>query len=193
MGDPANQRNWDLILETGRFARRCTREFRDITGRCVRGVIAEDWAIPATIALGVVCIAIYSSCCGACGHPFCHGSILLLMGLAAMTVGFLLGFLFGIPRTMAGSAEMPSHDDGYRNRATDYVDNTNLEQISDWLTKILVGVGLTQVNSIYIRMKGISAFAEQQLGYAPGSRAAGLAVMIFFFICGFLRAICGPG
>src|SRR5262245_8259356 len=53
------------------------------------------------------------------------GAGALLAGAAAL-VGALLGFLFGIPRTLQAD---PSHPEEGRSTV-----NTNLEQISDWLT-----------------------------------------------------------
>jgi hypothetical protein len=66
----------------------------------------------------------------------------LTVTAAAMLAGGVIGFIFGVPRVLAADNTTPS-----RTRPT-IVGNTNLEQISDWLTKILVGVGLTQFNSI---------------------------------------------
>ena len=61
-----------------------------------------------------------------------------LIGACAFALGALLGFLFGIPQYFAG-ADTPSE----RSRAT-YQPNTNLTQVSDWLTKIIIGVGLVR-------------------------------------------------
>ncbi|WP_153278131.1 hypothetical protein [Saccharothrix syringae] len=65
----------------------------------------------------------------------------LLVAAAATACGALTGFLFGIPRIPEDRAQ---RGDG----TTALSANTNLEQISDWLTKILVGVGLVQVGAI---------------------------------------------
>ena len=66
-----------------------------------------------------------------------------------------LGFLFGLPKTAppagafgaaptTGSAAAPQGpSSGQR-----YRPNTNLQEVSDWLTKIVVGVGLTQVANL---------------------------------------------
>lgn len=77
-----------------------------------------------------------------------------LVAVSSMSVGGLFGFLFGIPRSLANSNSPPSDESvgsGSGSGQSDkgfYRANTNLEQISDWLTKILVGVGLTQLNSM---------------------------------------------
>src|SRR6266508_6277591 len=67
-------------------------------------------------------------------------AVAALVAGGAFVAGGLLGFLFGIPRSLAGpegSVDGAAAGGAYR-------PNTNLEQISDWLTKILVGVGLVQ-------------------------------------------------
>src|ERR1700730_13401118 len=60
--------------------------------------------------------------------------IATLCSSACMALGWAVGFLFGVPRV--GSTPASTRI------------NTNLEQISDWLTKILVGVGLTQLHKL---------------------------------------------
>jgi hypothetical protein len=69
------------------------------------------------------------------------------VGIASFMGGGILGFLFGIPRYAASPSERKSLSDTEAS-AVKYQANTNLEQISDWLTKILVGVGLTQFRPI---------------------------------------------
>jgi hypothetical protein len=71
---------------------------------------------------------------------------------ASATVAWLFGLLFGIPRSVArvGAATPPSSET--KSSATDPSItsrvNTNLEDVSDWLTKTLIGVGLTQLFAI---------------------------------------------
>jgi predicted secreted protein len=58
-----------------------------------------------------------------------------------LLIGGLLGFLFGIPRTLQQEASQATEQNRKdRPQETNYAVNTNLDQISDWLTKILVGV-----------------------------------------------------
>lgn len=66
--------------------------------------------------------------------------------VASFMVGGLLGLIFGIPRYAASAADREVVDNA--SGIVKYRANTNLEQISDWLTKILVGIGLTQFRSI---------------------------------------------
>jgi hypothetical protein len=103
-----------------------------------------------------------------------------LLSLACLAMGSLIGFLFGIPRTVQSSE--PGGTPGKRaGDATSRQEvNTNLEQISDWLTKILVGVGLTQLKDI---PNELWRFANV---FSPAMSAwASLAVILNFLIVGF--------
>jgi hypothetical protein len=117
------------------------------------------------------------------------GAGLLIAG-ASLLSGGLLGFLFGIPRTLQQErAEgIPSREQ--KEQATDntvlYQVNTNLEQISDWLTKILVGVGLTQITSLPGAIQKYAEFASPGLGGGPASKSFAAAILIFYLVCGFL-------
>jgi hypothetical protein len=68
-----------------------------------------------------------------------------------------------------------------------YQDNTNLEQISDWLCKILVGAGLTQLTALPGVLKRYAIFFAPGLG---GNTSHGevfaVGMLIFFTVCGFL-------
>lgn len=100
-----------------------------------------------------------------------------LVALAALIGGGLFGFLFGIPRSA------PSNDNGGR-----YSVNTNLEQISDWLTKILIGVGLVQFRQLADLAGDLVGTVGQALGGGQPAEVAAGALMVFFAITGFLVA-----
>ncbi len=111
----------------------------------------------------------------------------VLVGLAASIAGGLLGFLFGIPRSLQREDSITQKDQDTGERY--YRTNTNLEQISDWLTKIIVGVSLTQIPKL------ISKFDALTLKVAGGysesfssnfSYPFASSIMLFYFICGFL-------
>ena len=110
-----------------------------------------------------------------------------LSGGAALMVGALLGFLFGIPRTLQGERP-PDVLEPAGNGRPEYRVNTNLEQISDWLTKILVGVGLVQLGSIIDSVGGLANHVGAALGEAAAGPAFALAVLVYFFVGGFLLA-----
>ena len=101
----------------------------------------------------------------------------VLIAGASFLGGGLVGFLFGIPRAVQGSTA--------HTRATQYQANTNLEQVSDWLTKIIVGVGLVEIGRI---IPGLTRFAESMkapLGGQASSSAFGLALAISNVLLGF--------
>lgn len=111
---------------------------------------------------------------------------------AALLVGGLLGFLFGIPRTRGMGVGLrrslaPQRGDGDRRAhvSSRYQPNTNLEQISDWLTKILVGVGLTQIARIQDGFTVLGAALSKGFGGNMGE-VFGLTLVVYFVICGFL-------
>src|ERR1700693_2432800 len=62
----------------------------------------------------------------------------MLFSAASVGVGWVLGFLFGLPRCI----EKPE-DPGLLG----YLSNTNLLDVSDWLTKIIVGISLVQIGN----------------------------------------------
>ncbi|WP_155123610.1 MULTISPECIES: hypothetical protein [unclassified Actinoplanes] len=91
------------------------------------------------ILAAVAALVVFSSQQAAGTAIFAVG---IVVSLAAMLSGGLIGFVFGVPRQLTTeNAERRADSFGV-------AANTNLEQISDWLTKILVGVGLTQFHSI---------------------------------------------
>src|SRR4051794_2430267 len=55
--------------------------------------------------------------------------------IAAGAIGGVTGFLFGIPKARSDVNSAGTNAGGQ------FKPNTNLEQISDWLTKTIVGVG----------------------------------------------------
>ncbi len=108
------------------------------------------------------------------------GANALILAGASLLVGGLLGFLFGIPRT---DTQRPADDNGSR-----YAANTNLEQISDWLTKILVGVGLTQLSQIGETLTKVAEFFAPALAGDAQAKPFALCVIVFFTTAGFMFA-----
>lgn len=103
----------------------------------------------------------------------------LLISCAAFAAGGVLGFLFGIPRVSAASA------DGVANPINS---NTNLEQVSDWVTKIVVGLGLTQAHLVNGLLIDFSFTVQQAL---PRVKDAGLAACLILLgscVAGFIAA-----
>lgn len=103
----------------------------------------------------------------------------LLVALAALLVGGLLGFIFGIPRALQGNG---SNDE----QSPTYGVNTNLEHISDWLTKILVGVGLIELGAITRGLGELARTLSPGLGGPPSGALVAGAEIASFTTWGFL-------
>ena len=109
---------------------------------------------------------------------------------ASMFVGALIGFLFGIPRRLqqqeAPKAEGTNDDNGAATTAAIYGANTNLEQISDWLTKILVGVGLINLPGLEGLLSKTAIAAKPGFGDVDASGPFAVVIIVYFFVGGFL-------
>ena len=117
---------------------------------------------------------------------------LTMIAGCAWSVGTLVGFLFGIPRTFSLPADGPAGAE----RSPDvvlYQVNTNLEQISDWLTKILVGVGLAELHRLPAALRGGSDYFAATLGATTPSEFSGfvLALLVYSSIVGLLTGYLG--
>jgi hypothetical protein len=104
---------------------------------------------------------------------------------AALLVGALLGLVFGIPRSLQADHDHAKGSTTDTGRSL-YGANTNLEQISDWLTKILVGVGLTQLTQLPALIRSLGAGLSPGLGGGDLSGGFGVVLSIYFAVTGFL-------
>lgn len=134
----------------------------------------------------------------------------ILLSLAAAAFGAALGFLFGIPRTLASSfsglpapartsGDSGSSDGSQTTTASAQLasttnqsrTNTNLEQISDWLTKIIVGVSLVEFAKIRGALINLVNFLnEKGFQWTTGGDLLGFALVTLFaplgFMCGYV-------
>jgi hypothetical protein len=121
--------------------------------------------------------------------------IAILWAAACFMGGFLAGFLFGVPKVgpEGGSAHNAANPSpaGAASNAAGYSQrpNTNLEQISDWLTKIIVGLGLVELKQVPEHLgKAARWVAESLTVSVPGSAVISFAgsLILYFTILGFL-------
>jgi hypothetical protein len=123
----------------------------------------------------------------------------IILASGSAMAGGLLGFLFGLPRGRRAESQplrqssaqspataIPSNGTLNTGREAATRPNTNLEDISDWLTKILVGVGLTQLAAIGDALGRLANAVAPSLGGADSSAAFGLALVLTFALTGFL-------
>jgi hypothetical protein len=160
--------------------------------------------LQALAGTGCVLILLYALRFWVSGEAARIFAIGVLVAGAALSSGFLVGFIFGIPRVggkaMAEAAAVPG---GARASASDaesssVTPNSNLVEISDWLTKIIVGVGLVELNSIPGKLGALAYYLGPSLrpaqcdgkvscaDYIGTGQAVGLTIILFYFVVGFL-------
>jgi hypothetical protein len=133
--------------------------------------------IPGLGLAGIVASLFYVSQIPGGSRWTVFGTALAIAGASSFTGG-IVGFLFGIPRTVPvanGSAD-----------STRYQGNTNLEQVSDWLSKIIVGVGLVQLGRLLPALGRLAQSLNVPLGGQPSSASFGLALISAYALLGFL-------
>ncbi len=104
-----------------------------------------------------------------------------LVGGVALAFGSLFGFLFALPRTT------PESDANALAQGKIWP-NSNLEQISDWLVKILVGVGLTQITTLPGQISHLVQYLAPFVGSGSGVTGFVLVLLAYFSISGFQGA-----
>ena len=108
-------------------------------------------------------------------------AVLLALIVAAVMIGSLVGFLLGMPRYVATKEA--------EGGAGNYEPSTSLEQISDWLTKILIGVGIAQASS---GAKALDNLLDDRvvpaLGDGDGAYLVAAASLVAAVVAGFYGA-----
>jgi hypothetical protein len=148
--------------------------------------------IAVVAAVGEVFVILFAGDFSSFVGKVTAAALVTAVALASLVTGGFGGFLFGVPRRLqepvvpqqqqpAGSAAKARTS---QHRL--YAGNTNLEQISDWLTKIIVGVGLVEVRQISDFITAIGTGVAASLGRGPDQIAFPIAIVIFYFICGFM-------
>jgi hypothetical protein len=143
----------------------------------------------------------------------------IFIAIATFLSGLLIGFIFGVPRTTESQNAGPKTEvekveqqsvqkTEYKPVArTLYIENSNLERISDWLTTGIVAIALTNLNNIPQNLMKFSWYIGQALNnstgvlgnYAQnsgssGTTAAGVLgslILIGYSIDGFLISYLG--
>jgi|HubBroStandDraft_6_1064221.scaffolds.fasta_scaffold285791_1 hypothetical protein len=149
-------------------------------------------------AFGMAVILVYAIQFGnwTSGRVATTASVGFLAAGAAWLTGALVGFLFGIPHMREGERGAKKPTEAATPSAAEtpavlqpespYQPSTSLEQISDWLTKIIVGVGLTQLNKIPGKLDGLASYIAAGLGGGDTAKGFALGIVIHFSVCGFL-------
>ncbi|MEG0376657.1 MAG: hypothetical protein RR243_01235 [Citrobacter sp.] len=110
----------------------------------------------------------------------------LALGFGCLVAGSLLGFVFGIPRTLQHDVPASQVEAGVDKEAVKYQINTNLEQISDWLTKIIIGVGLIEMRNIGSWLVAFSKEIGLGFGTSTIGQAFVFGILVYYLAAGFL-------
>ncbi|MFN2445325.1 MAG: hypothetical protein ABR606_07060 [Vicinamibacterales bacterium] len=168
---------------------------RDEQTRHDLGLTFKSLLACLVVGLGVVWAATHGAAAG------------WLWSVACLACGFVVGFLFGVPRVLDDEPRREAGEPGRAEITTARTRhrlavNTNLTQISDWLTKIIVGVGLVELKQIpdHVARAGeyigrslatqavpasSSAVPATQIA-APSYASLAAAIVVFFSALGFL-------
>jgi hypothetical protein len=105
----------------------------------------------------------------------------VVISAAGFVSGGLLGFLFALPRstTVAGSS-------GNTTVAITVRPNTNLEDVSDWLTKIIVGVTLIQIGKADTALGFLFTRTGDAMGGGPSATTFSACLLVYSFACGLM-------
>lgn len=96
----------------------------------------------------------------------------LLMAAASFISGFFLGNLFGIPRYN-------------QTQQSQYDLNNSLSDISDWLTKIIVGLGLVNIQRIPFLLQSIGTYVNTSTGLKGNSVSVfTICIVLYFSVLG---------
>jgi CheY-like chemotaxis protein len=130
-------------------------------------------AFGVTVLVGAA-VAVLSSAFS--GGKAADGLRLALYMLASSAVAVILGLIFGVPRAraefVAGASER-------------YASNSNLEQISDWLTKLLVGAGLVELGNVPGLASRLGAYLGAGIS-TPNASALSIASTVYGAGVGFI-------
>ena len=145
------------------------------------------WTLAVLFSLSGVFVALY-------GYSVSSARLLfleLLIAIAGFSGGALIGFLFGLPKAGMPRTANAADDETAEPVAGErsgYLPSTNLEQVSDWLTKILIGVGLVELRDLGTALSGVGAGVAKAVGSGSGAAALTQVVLVAFAIVGFLAS-----
>lgn len=140
---------------------------------------------PAQVAGRIVFVAATAGGLGLASilatYPGETRAVALLWSMAPTGLGAMLGFLFAVPRPRSngdGKGEGGKHD----------YQPSPIDQIADWLTKIIVGVGLVEYAALRDSLWRTARFVGLALGGRDRDVAIALAGMLYFGTIGLLAA-----
>jgi hypothetical protein len=149
----------------------------------------DDWLLRLVVvtALGICMIVLYSlqwlddNCIAIAG-------VALLSAGGSWLLGLVIGFLFGIPHLSSPNPAVGQPPTPAQQAVSElkFAPSTSLEQIADWLTKIIIGLGLTELKTIPHNLNLLASYIGTGMGDEPSHKVFALSVFVYFLCCGFL-------
>jgi hypothetical protein len=113
------------------------------------------------------------------------GLTAFLLFAAGAAVGAVVGFLFGLPRARFADASQSNPQNptavgstSEAGRSAHYLTNSNLIKVSDWLTTIIIGLGLVNLAKIGPAASSLRTTLEEPLGGTAYSGIIGVSMII---------------
>lgn len=97
--------------------------------------------------------------------------LLVLLSSATYISGFFLGFLFGLPKRNS-------------EKETPYNLSNNLIDISDWLTKIIIGLGLVEIKSLSSYLNSVGEYIKESSGGEESVKVFAICCIIYYVVFG---------
>jgi hypothetical protein len=150
------------------------------------GVVVLGAGMTATMA-GVSALLTISTIRDGRGVDVGVGVAAFLLFVAAAAVGSALGFLFGLPRArLTDQLTTGGGQDDSRTPSSHYLANSNLIKVSDWLTTIVIGLGLVNLGGAVPALRALATALQAPLGGAAYAGAIGISTLIGGCIGGFV-------
>jgi hypothetical protein len=158
---------------------------RDLITKIFRRGVGRAWVLQFLAVTAIGLVADITLMWSAPNRSSGMAAAVLVSG-ACLASGAMAGFLFGIPRSLSQPEQLPAGSVLVRQNTSR--PNTNLEQISDWLTKIVVALGLAELERIPTAYQNLAQYVAQAF---PGDQITPSLVsmlMLYFMVVGFLFA-----
>ncbi|SFW89388.1 hypothetical protein [Chitinophaga sancti] len=142
------------------------------------------WFFSIILILGIISSLLFTTTTSAF-------STALMWILGVCLSGIAIGFLFGIPKILQANKSKEA-EGNVENRETNgeyqLQVNTNLTEISDWLTKIIVGLGLVNLSKLPPYIYSVATLLADGVCFKEMGTALAFAygLLICFSVSGFL-------
>lgn len=149
--------------------------------------LKKDWMLKLLITLlivGFIFILVYAPFKSKGGITFwVFVSTAVFICAASAIIGGLTGFLFGIPRVRQGNIVQVDEEGKVKPSVES---NTSLEQVSNWLTNIIIALGLANLVQIPPALESFGTRVAPALGGGVSAEVFAISMCLFYLIDGFI-------